>query len=365
VPLPISPVDVINPAFHHTKQQLLKPFRFGQWARLAFVGLLAGEISSGGGCNFNWPAAHHTKPTGRVTNTAFPSTITHHPAWTAATIVTLVFAGIALFLLFLYISSVMRFVLFESVLTKECHIRKGWTRHRHHGLQLFGWQLLIMLVSTAGLLIIIGFPLAGAWTLGWFNHPRDHLVPLILSGLLLFIVFATFVLTLLLVQVMTKDFVVPQMVLENLSAMEGWRRLWSWLQVEKAGYAGYIGMKVVLTIGAGVFLAIIAVIVLIAFLIPIAALGVIAGISGTIAGLTWNFVTIALAVFAALIAFAICMFAISLISVPAIVFFPAYSIYFLAPRYPPLAALLWPQPRAAVPQPSPPTEPPPWSPAPV
>jgi hypothetical protein len=365
VPLPISPVDVINPAFLHTKQQLLKPFRFGQWARLAFVGLLAGEISSGGGCNFNWPAPQNTKPAGRVINTAFPSPLTHHPGWSAAMIVTLVVAGIALFLLFIYVSSVMRFILFESVLTRECHIRKGWTRHRHHGWQLFGWQLLIMVISTAGLLIIIGFPLAGAWTLGWFNHPRDHLVPLILSGLLLFIVFAAFFLTLLLVQVMTKDLVVPQMALENLSAMEGWRRLWSWLQAEKGGYAGYIGMKVVLAIGAGVFLAIIVVIVVIALLIPIIALGVIAGISGTIAGLSWNFFTIALAVVAAIIVFAISMFAISFISVPSIVFFAAYAIYFLAPRYAPLSALLWPQPSTAVPQPPPPTEPPPRSLAPI
>jgi hypothetical protein len=357
--LPISPVDAVNPAFHHTKQQLLKPFRFGQWARLALVGLLAGEASSGGGCSFSWPAPQHSKSAGRVVNTAFPFPLEHHRGWSVATIVFLVFAGIALFLLFLYISSVMRFILFDSVITKECHIRKGWTLHRHHGLQLFGWQLLISLVSSAGLLIIIAFPLAGAWILGWFNHPRDHLVALILGGLLLFFVFAAFVLILLLVQVMTKDFVVPQMALENLSAMAGWRRLWSWLQVEKAGYAGYIGMKVVLAIGAGVFLAIIMVIVLIAFFIPIVTLGVIAGLSGTIAGLTWNFFTITLAVFAGLIVFAITMFAVSFISVPAIVFFPAYSIYFLAPRYAPLAPLLWPQPSAAATQTSLPTEPPP------
>jgi hypothetical protein len=212
-----------------------------------------------------------------------------------------------LFLLFLYISSVTRFILFDSVIAGECHIRKGWTRHRRHGLQFFGWQILLTAVSSAGLLLIIAFPLAGAWTLGWFNHPRDHLLPLVLTGLLFL-----------------------QMALENLSAMEGWRRLWSWLQAEKAGYAGYIGMKIVLAIGAGIFLAIIAVIVLIAFLIPVASLGVIAGLSGTIAGLTWNFFTISLAVFAGLIVFAISMFAVSFISVPAIVFFPAYSIYFLA-----------------------------------
>ena len=34
------------------------------------------------------------------------------------------------------------------------------------------------------------------------------------------------------------------------------------------------------------------------------------------------------------------MFVVSFISVPATVFFPAYSLYFFAPRYPPLAALM-------------------------
>ena len=362
MPLPISPVDVINPAFHHTKLQLLKPFRFGQWARLAFVGLFAGEISSGGGCNFSWPAPHHTKPAGRVVNTAFPFPPEHHLGWSAATIVFVIVAGIALFLLFLYISSVMRFILFDSVITKECHVRKGWTRHRHHGLQLFGWQLLISLVSFAGLLIIIAFPLAGAWILGWFNHPRYHLVPLILGGLLFFIVFAAFVLILLLVHVMTKDFVVPQMALENLSAVEGWRRLWSWLQAEKGGYAGYIGMKIVLAIGVGVFLAIVSMIVLLALLIPVAGISIVAALIGATAGLTWNFFTITLVVFAGIIVFAFSMFAFSFISVPATVFFPAYSIYFLAPRYPPLAALLWPPLGTMTAPASLPTEPPPPSP---
>ena len=49
--MPISAVDAISPAIEHTKRQLLQPFRFGQWMRLAVVGLLAGELSSGGGCN--------------------------------------------------------------------------------------------------------------------------------------------------------------------------------------------------------------------------------------------------------------------------------------------------------------------------
>ena len=62
--LPISAVDTITLAFQHTKRQLIQPFRFWQWTRLAFVGLLAGEMGSGGSCNFptklQYPASEWT-----------------------------------------------------------------------------------------------------------------------------------------------------------------------------------------------------------------------------------------------------------------------------------------------------------------
>jgi hypothetical protein len=89
-------------------------------------------------------------------------------------------------------------------------------------------------------------------------------------------------------------------------------------------------------------------IVLLALLIPIGGAGVIAVLGGKAAGLTWNFYTIALAAVVGCIAFAIFVFAISFISVPVIVFFPAYSIYFFAPRYSPLAGVLWPHPPDSV-----------------
>src|SRR5215475_6118845 len=53
--MPVSAVDVIRPAFDHTVRQLFKPFRLGQWVRLAFTGLLAGELGTSGGCSFQIP----------------------------------------------------------------------------------------------------------------------------------------------------------------------------------------------------------------------------------------------------------------------------------------------------------------------
>jgi hypothetical protein len=205
-----------------------------------------------------------------------------------------------------------------------------------------------MLATFAGLLILFGIPVACAWALGWLPHPGTHVLPLALGGIVLFLVFLVLAVILAVVQVMTKDFVVPQMALEDISATEGWRRLWSWLKGEKTGYAGYVGMKLVLAIGASIALGIITVIMFLMLLIPIGGVGIFAVLGAKATGLTWNFYTITVVAVLGCTVLAVFMFAVSLISVPAIVFFPAYSIYFLAPRYPPLAALLWPQPPALV-----------------
>ena len=364
--MPISAADVITPAFQHAKQQLLQPFRFAQWARLALVGLLAGELGSGGGgnFNFNWPLPHHQRGSEQQLSAALPPQLAEHPALLAGLIVVLVVVGLGLLVLFTYINSMMRFILFDSIVAKECHIRQGWVRRRRHGRNFFVWQIFLMLASFVAFVILIGIPVAFAWAFGWFKHPGEHLLPLVLGGIVLFLLFLALVVVLAVVQVMTKDFVVPQMALEDISAIEGWRRLWSWVKAEKGGYAGYIGMKIVLAIAAGIALGIITVIVILLLLIPIGGVGVLAVLAGKAAGLNWNVYTITLAVAVGCIAFAVLMFVVSLISVPAIVFFPAYSIYFLAARYPTLAALLWPPPPASVPPASPP-EPPPLPPTPA
>jgi hypothetical protein len=137
---------------------------------------------------------------------------------------------------------------------------------------------------------------------------------------------------------------VPQMALENIGAMEGWRRLLTRVQQEKVGYAGYIGMKLVLAIAAAIIFGIITFVVLLLVLIPVGGFGLVAVLGGKAAGLSWNVFTIAAAVMAAVWLLALLVAIVSLIYVPAMVFFPAYSIYFFAPRYPPLADLLWPMP---------------------
>ena len=114
------------------------------------------------------------------------------------------------------------------------------------------------------------------------------------------------------------------------------------MDAEKGGYAGYVGMKIVLAIAAGIIFGIIGLMVVAAVLIPVGGIGVVAVVAGKTAGLTWNLYTITAAAVLGLLAFFLLFYLLSLVSVPAIVFFPAYSIYFFASRYPQLSAALYP-----------------------
>jgi hypothetical protein len=126
-------------------------------------------------------------------------------------------------------------------------------------------------------------------------------------------------------------------------------------------------MKIVLAIGAGIVIGIASLILGLLVAIPTVGLAIVAIITGKTAGLTWNVFTITIAVVVGCVLFAMFMYLMSLIAVPAIVFFPAYSIYFLAPRYRALSLVLYPPLPAAASSAMgrPPEEPPPLIPEPA
>jgi hypothetical protein len=123
-----------------------------------------------------------------------------------------------------------------------------------------------------------------------------------------------------------------------------------------------------MALGAAMALGIVSFIVILLLAIPLGGIGLIAVITGKTAGLTWNAYTITLAVIAGAFLITIILYALALISVPVIVFFPAYSIHFFASRYRPLDAVLHPAPPAPqippLPEPPPPPLPPEFNPSP-
>lgn len=335
--MPISAVDTIELALQHTKRQLLRPFRFWQWTRLAVVGLLAGEMASGG-CNATRGFSQHAGNPRQ-----FPDLGSIDPALIGLVVV-LVVSGLVCGVIMLYVSSVMRFILFDSVLTKDCHIRQGWIRRQGPGLKFFLWQVVYALAVLMGVVVLVGIPAGVAFSAGWFRAPGEHMLGLVLGGIVLFCLMFLFIVAAAIVHVFTKDFVVPQMALEGIGAVEGWQRLWPMLQAEKGGFAVYVLMKAVLAIAAGIVIGIASLILGLLVAIPTAGLAIVTVLTGKSAGLTWNALTITLAVVVGCLLLAAFLYLLALIAVPAIVFFPAYAMYFFAARYRALGLAVYPPP---------------------
>ena len=351
--MPLSATEAVSPAIEHAKKQLFQPFRFGQWVGLAVVGFLAAELSSGGGCNApsSFPNSRRGGGSGNAPNVeaALHKLVAFWHAHT--TLIVGIITGLIVFffllgILFTYINSRMRFVLFDSIIAKECHIREYWARRGTVAWSFFIWQFLFSLCGLMVTVILIGIPLAIAWSAGWLRKPGDHVLPLVLGGLFIFLLFVIFAICAAIIRVIAKDFVVPYMAVEGLGVIEGWKRAWHGIRYEKGGYAGYIGMKIVLAIAAGIIFGIIGLIVFFIVAIPLVIIGVFVGVVAAGAGLTWNALTITLMIVVGFIGMFGMMFLFALIGVPTTVFFPAYSIHFLASRYPKLDALLHPAPPA-------------------
>lgn len=368
--MPISAVDCVQPAIQHTRTQLFKPFRWGQWSRLALVGILAAELRSGG-CNFPGSFFHRPRPkTGdEFLPQGFPSGLPHIDPAQIAQFALLI--GIALFVLallllaLLYINSVFRFILFDSVLRRECSIGEGWRRWRHAGGRFFLWQLVFQIAAMLVLFLLVGIPAILLFASEAFNNPGQHLGQFIGVVFLLVFLFLGFVLIAASVQTLAKDFLVPIMALENVDFADGWSRLLALIRGEPGRYVVYLLLKLVLSIAAAILFSILAVIPALLVIIP----AVVAVFAGKAAGLGWTVTTASLAIIVGTVLLAILVYLIALVSVPATVFFPAYAIHFFAGRYPNLAAILHPAPPSVPQQPAvpenPPPEPPPLPPSPA
>ena len=207
--MPVSAVDSVQPALQHTREQLFTRFSFGQWSRLALVGILAAELHVGGCSVPNFGDAGPRVPNkngdeflpSSLTNVLspfsranIPAHISEHIAQFMGLILIGIFAFIVLAFVFLYINSVFRFILFDSVLRRQCSIGEGWRKWRRAGGRFFLWQIVFLVSAWLSLAFFVGLPLALAFVAGWATDLRQHIARLIVGVVLLFGLFAAFVL---------------------------------------------------------------------------------------------------------------------------------------------------------------------------
>lgn len=170
-------------------------------------------------------------------------------------------------LLFLLVGAVMEFVLVESLRTERVRVREYWGTRWRQGLRLFGFRLVLGLVLLGAAAALFGPIVFGAG--GGVGVPT---VGLLLFALPAFVVVAVAV---SLVNGFTTAFVVPIMVLTDAGVLAGWRRLWSTVRADWKQYVVYVLANVVLTVTAGLFLAMVGVAAALVLLLPFGLLALV------------------------------------------------------------------------------------------
>lgn len=341
----LSPTDCLAPAFGRVKLMLFQPFRLSTWLKMGFIGWLAGGLITLRS-NVGVPAR---MPRGRVPGDPMEGINRVIRAIQAHNIIpVLITVGIlvvALVLIHLYLFCRFRFVLFDSVVSTEAVIERGWYKYSPQANRYFVFWFFYRLITWTAFALVIGVPVWRAYKSGVFQgeNPVGALVALALT-----VGFATFSLAIVfsIVSTLLTDFILPLMALDDLSFENAWSAIRDLVAAEPGSWAGYMGLKLLLALATGISLSIAAVfLILAAIVVLVIPVGLLVGIgvmvvkSAGSAGLVIGGVLIAAAI-TLTVATIIAM--IMLVIAPVSVFFSAYALYFFGGRYPKLGALLWP-----------------------
>lgn len=324
-----SAFDAASLAIAHTRRQLW-PFQWSQWWRLALLGIATGEAGSSFARLLSGPPKLPPPPPPLGTPPDFSALwsaldwIQQHLIMAIGMAVAGLIVASLLLLVWSYVNSVCRFVLIDAIVGGRTDgLAVGWRRWRMMGRRYFVWLLLYQLVVTtiAGSVIIVA--LGAAVLGGWFADPAAHIGPLLVTATLAFLGLFVCTVAALLVMVFAKDFVAPIMAVDEVDIGDAWRRLVAIARADLLEFVIYIVVKVAV---AGAFVAVMLFVTL-ALLVPTMMAGVAARSSAS---------NVVLWVGSELVT-ACALFGIG---VPLTVGLPAYGLYFLAARHPPLDAWL-------------------------
>ena len=332
-PPAISPAGAISWALDRTLGLLFQPFDAWRWARLSLVCLFLGGGTPTAA--FQWSLSALPSDF-RLTDlvTSVRQYVAQHPSLIFALIV----FALALGLGFLYLRSVFRFIVVDSLVKREVALRRAWSALRSLGHSYFRWLVgsLLTLASTFSLMVIVAFPgLRAASTSG----PGRLFATAALALILSLIVLLGLAVGLLIV--LTDDFVVPLMYAERLPLPSAWGKLWQKMRQDPASFAVYILLRFGLSVGVSVAVLL--------FLVPL-LVGVFSGtiiVGATVVlalhlmGLAWvwNLPTIGLAAVVSALLGAVLVILLGAVGMPGQVFLQSFGLRFIAARSPSLEAL--------------------------
>lgn len=325
--------EALSHALLDAVRLLFRPFDGWRWMKLTVVCLFLGGGTPAAAFHWSFSSLPGDIRLSEVVIRAVQY-IMQSP-WLILVTVTL---GMAVVLAWLYLRSVFRFVLVDSIFRRDVSLGPAWTALRPLGQSYFFWLV--------GMLAALGLTFAGIAAAAYpylqsaaAAGSRSLGPSLLLAAILASIVLVGLGVALLVM--LTDDLVVPLMYAGRTSLARAWREVWRTMRAEPASFAVYLLLRLAVAVGIGIAVLL--------FLFPV-LLSVFSGALIAAALLVlllhalglawvWSTSTIFLAVAALLLLSGLILILLSVVGMPGQVLLQDFGIYFMASRFPPLESM--------------------------
>src|SRR5262249_27112834 len=147
----LSAIDAFSPAIARVQSMLFRPFRLATWIKMGFIGVLGGGLTTVGSMNFHGPSGPSRGSGGDMPRNPIyeiqRAMRSVHLADYFHIIVAVLAVVLVIALIFLYINSRFRFVLFDSVISGKPTVGRGWRQYASQANRYFGFWLVFRLVA--------------------------------------------------------------------------------------------------------------------------------------------------------------------------------------------------------------------------
>jgi len=365
---PLSAIDAIGPAWNHTRRLLWDNRSWRTMLKIGVVAIFAGigGIGSGSG---SFP--NNMGDLGNMGNSghtaSWPAAAASIMAAIAAVAVFFFIAFFIVFVIMIYISSRLKFVLFEVVLRSDTTVGPIW---RRYGAATWRWIGLRLILIAASLLCMAPVLLPAIVQFIHLLHNAGSQPSNV--GLLFATFFGFFAMAFLIaivfgiINILLHDFALPSMALESTSIGENVSRVWRLLRAEPGQVALFLLMRFIFGYAGAWCASIVMAIGAVIAMVPFGLVGFLDYAILHSAGTAGKVVMVAIWVVLGLLFVALLFIASFILLGYLIAFIQAYALYFLGGRYPLLGKYLapfWPATHMPIPPP-PAYDPPPTPPAP-
>jgi hypothetical protein len=243
-------------------EELLFPFNFKYWFKLAFVYLLSGNVGgNGGGLNYNFSGSRigGENITGKVISENLKS----------AGIIGLVVAFIAFLAVILgIITSIFKFIFLEALYKKKYSIREGWNNNGYKGISYFIFTFIFTIIVIAGLGLVFLPVIISIINIGFEAYFSRGLIEVLL-GLLPYIILAViWFIIVSIFKMFVKDFVLVDMYVNKSNVTLSLKRVFRAISYQKTESFVYLVSRIVLVLASSLISLFVIFVILFVVFVP-------------------------------------------------------------------------------------------------